>query len=285
MRDYQYPLNRYSSNYEKGHQRPAHVGKTESIKAKAFAPRFRRTGQGLLLTAPELIHLLPLTDAVEYRIRDCRLTRELLDTATGRPASRTSRSVWTTSTARRSSSRIPKLSGTGVKGQHVPNLIIDEHRLPGSRLDRDSRVVVRTRSMPMATRTSSMSSMASTRARARRACYALGQQDELQIVSITAIQATRVERRRDAAAKAVSSGTLNSGLPSEHPGRTRLASPFRVLRCRRDSRSAPTRPRVGVQHARYRHIEMQAEEFEQLGPPMLDVLDTCRTATSRAGRR
>jgi hypothetical protein len=74
-RDYQYPLCRSDKNYQ-GHACARSVGKTESIKAKSFTHPFRRHGQNLLLTAPELIHLLPLTDAVEGRIRDCRLTRD-----------------------------------------------------------------------------------------------------------------------------------------------------------------------------------------------------------------
>jgi hypothetical protein len=82
-RDYQYDLCRPASPYQ-GHACARSVGKTESIKAKSFVQPFRRHGQNLLLTAPELIHLLPLTDAVEDRIRDCRLTRDFLDTRGGK---------------------------------------------------------------------------------------------------------------------------------------------------------------------------------------------------------
>jgi hypothetical protein len=57
---------------------------TESIKARGFTHGFRRLRENLLVSAPELIHLLPLTDAIEDRVRDCRLTREFLDTRGGK---------------------------------------------------------------------------------------------------------------------------------------------------------------------------------------------------------
>jgi hypothetical protein len=124
-RDYQYDLCRPRSNYQ-GHACARSIGKTESIKAKAFVHPFKRHGQNLLLTAPELIHLLPLTDAVEDRIRDCRLTRDYLDMRGGKTGF-THRPfgvefVDNTNIV----GRIPRLTGTGVKGQHQPDLIIDE---------------------------------------------------------------------------------------------------------------------------------------------------------------
>jgi hypothetical protein len=124
-RDYQYDLCRPASPYQ-GHACARSVGKTESIKAKSFVQPFRRHGQNLLLTAPELIHLLPLTDAVEDRIRDCRLTRDFLDTRGGKTGF-THRPFGVdfidgTSIV----GRIPRLTGTGVKGQHQPDLIVDE---------------------------------------------------------------------------------------------------------------------------------------------------------------
>jgi hypothetical protein len=124
-RDYQYPLCRPTSNYQ-GHACARSVGKTESIKAKAFTHPFRRHGQNLLVTAPELIHLLPLTDAIESRIRDCRLTRDFLDTRAGKTGftHRPFGVDFIDDTA--IVGRIPRLTGTGVKGQHEPDLIIDE---------------------------------------------------------------------------------------------------------------------------------------------------------------
>jgi hypothetical protein len=124
-RDYQYPLCRAESNYQ-GYACARSVGKTESIKAKGFVHAFRRHGQNLLLTAPELIHLLPLTDAVEDRIRDCRLTRDFLDVRGGKTGftHRPFGVDYLDGTA--IVGRIPRLTGTGVKGQHQPDLIVDE---------------------------------------------------------------------------------------------------------------------------------------------------------------
>jgi hypothetical protein len=124
-RDYQYDLCRPTSPYQ-GHACARSVGKTESIKAKSFVHPFRRHGQNLLLTAPELIHLLPLTDAVEDRIRDCRLTRDLLDTRGGKTGFTHRPFGVDFIDGTNIVGRIPRLTGTGVKGQHQPDLIVDE---------------------------------------------------------------------------------------------------------------------------------------------------------------
>lgn len=131
VRDYQYPLWRPSEfktesrNYS-GYGCGRATGKTESIKGKAFCHAFRRHGENLLLSAPELIHLLPLTDAVEERIRDTRLTREFLDTRAGKTGftHRPFGVEYLDNT--KIVGRIPRLTGVGVKGQHQPDLIIDE---------------------------------------------------------------------------------------------------------------------------------------------------------------
>lgn len=83
VRDYQYPLFRIEDHYA-GAACGRSTGKTESIRARSFAHVFRRIGLNLLLTAPELIHLYPLTDAIEGRLRDTRLTREFLDCRGGK---------------------------------------------------------------------------------------------------------------------------------------------------------------------------------------------------------
>lgn len=125
VRDYQYVLNRASSNYQI-HACARSVGKTESVKAKAFVHAFRRHGENLLLTAPELIHLLPLTDAVEQRIRDIRLTRDFLDTDNGKTGFTHRPFGVRYADGTEIVGRIPRREGTGVKGQHQPDLIVDE---------------------------------------------------------------------------------------------------------------------------------------------------------------
>lgn len=125
VRDYQYPLFRNFDNYA-GFACARSVGKTESIKAKSFTHPFRRQRENLLVTAPELIHLLPLTDAIEERIRDTRLTREFLDTRDGATGFTHKPFGVNFLDGTKIVGRIPRLTGTGVKGQHQPDLLVDE---------------------------------------------------------------------------------------------------------------------------------------------------------------
>jgi hypothetical protein len=126
VRDYQFPLYRPEENYE-GYACARSVGKTESIKARTFTHPFRRSsGEPMMLTAPELIHLLPLTDAVEARIRDTRLTREFLDTRGGKTGFTHRPFGVEFRDGTKIYGRIPRLTGTGVKGMHVVDLLIDE---------------------------------------------------------------------------------------------------------------------------------------------------------------
>lgn len=123
--DYQYPLFRMDDNYA-GAACARSVGKTESIKARSFTHPFKRIAENLLVTAPELIHLLPLTDAIEQRIRDTRLTREFLDTRGGKTGFTHRPFGVDFLDATKIVGRIPRLTGTGVKGQHQPDLIVEE---------------------------------------------------------------------------------------------------------------------------------------------------------------
>lgn len=125
VRDYQYPLNRDTSNYE-GKTCARSTGKTESIKNKTMTHPFKRLAENLLITAPELIHLLPLTDAIEDRINACRLTREFLDTDGGRTGFTHRPFGVDFNDGTKIVGRIPRQSGIGVKGQHQPDLLVDE---------------------------------------------------------------------------------------------------------------------------------------------------------------
>jgi hypothetical protein len=123
--DYQYPLFRATENYE-GRPCARSVGKTESIKARAVSHTFKRQGEDLLITAPELIHLLPLTDAIEERIRNTRLTYQFLDKRNQKTGFTHKPFQVDYLDGTKIIGRIPKLSGTGVKGMHEPDLLIDE---------------------------------------------------------------------------------------------------------------------------------------------------------------
>lgn len=272
VRDYQYPLNRYSSAY-KGHQTARSVGKTESIKAKSFTHGFRRTGQGLLLTAPELIHLLPLTDAVEHRIRDCRLTRELLDTRNQKTGFTHRPFGVDFIDGTKIIGRIPKLSGTGVKGMHVPELIIDEAQDYPERGWTEIHEVVMKDTLDADGNPDFHYEFYGVHSGARNTrFYALGQQGGFQIVQVTAIQRPGWNRAEKEAAKAMYGGTSSPDYRRNilgEPGSA--ASVFFVLArltaCTDQDRESDYNT-IG-----YKHIEMQAEEFDQLGMPMIDLLD------------
>jgi len=126
VRDYQVKFNRVDGRYE-GFACARSVGKTERQKIMAFTHFFRRVRENLLITAPELLHLLPLTDAIEGWIDGVRATRECLDrdksNKTGfshQPFGAKFRD------GTRIIGRIPQRDGRGVKGQHQPDLMIEE---------------------------------------------------------------------------------------------------------------------------------------------------------------
>jgi hypothetical protein len=125
VRDYQYPLWRLDDPYA-GYACARATGKTESIKGHAFSHTFKRIGENMLITAPELIHLLPLTDAVEERIRDTRLTAEFLDLRGGKTGFTHRPFGVEFRDGTKIVGRIPRLTGTGVKGQHQPDLRVEE---------------------------------------------------------------------------------------------------------------------------------------------------------------
>jgi len=126
VRDYQYKFNREDDHYAI-FACARSVGKTEREKIWAFNYYFRRAKQDLFITAPQLIHLLPLADAIESVIEGCRLLRECLDrsrqgkTGFGHNPFSVDYADGTKIVA-----RIPNLDGKGVKGIHSPELIVEE---------------------------------------------------------------------------------------------------------------------------------------------------------------
>jgi len=123
--DYQVPLFRPKACYQ-AFPCGRSLGKTESIKARAVSHVFKRSGEDLLVTAPELIHLEPLTQAIEERITATRLTRDFLrkDSQKTGFTHKPFLAVFTDGT--QIVGRIPRLDGRGVKGMHEPDMIIDE---------------------------------------------------------------------------------------------------------------------------------------------------------------
>jgi hypothetical protein len=99
---------------------------TESAKAKAVSHAFKRQGEDLLVTAPELIHLHGLTEHIEQRISEVRLTREFLKRDSQKTGFTHKPFQVDFTDGTRIVGRIPHLTGKGVKGMHEPDLLMDE---------------------------------------------------------------------------------------------------------------------------------------------------------------
>src|SRR4051794_22241668 len=54
------------------------VGKSLSIKLRAFCFPFLHPGQEMVVTAPELVHLNPIVGLIENQFRTTRLGKEML---------------------------------------------------------------------------------------------------------------------------------------------------------------------------------------------------------------
>lgn len=101
------------------------VGKTQSIILRAWAFPIQFPGFEMVLTAPELIHLNPLTSRVEDRIKSIRLTREILPGGVGKGFTHRPFQVNFLNGAK-ILGRIPQKDGKGVKGLHPLRLEMDE---------------------------------------------------------------------------------------------------------------------------------------------------------------
>lgn len=130
--DYQYPW--YRTRFHKNgraakfqiDQCARAIGKSVGIQMRAFAFPFTNPGEEMLITAPEMIHLDPVTGNIEDRITSVRLGREFLKrdgSAKGfkhRPFEASFRNGSSIK------GRIPHKDGKGVKGMHPKKLEMDE---------------------------------------------------------------------------------------------------------------------------------------------------------------
>lgn len=123
--DYQWPWFACRDMYQID-QGGRSLGKTESIKLRAIAMPFYRPGRGMLISAPELNHLRPLTDEVEKMLLGTRIAREMMPD--GKSAGIARQPHWQVRFKNGTSiiSRLPNKDGRGVKGQHVDELHVDE---------------------------------------------------------------------------------------------------------------------------------------------------------------
>jgi len=102
------------------------LGKSMGIQMRAFAFPFNHPGAEMLITAPELNHLRPITDKVEHMLLANRLTREMLPKQRGNGINHQPQFQAHFINNARIISRLPQLSGKGVKGMHPLVLEADE---------------------------------------------------------------------------------------------------------------------------------------------------------------
>jgi len=123
--DFQYPWYRNRSKFQIDQCARA-IGKSVGIQMRAWAFAFTNPGEEMLITAPEMIHLDPVTKNIEDRILSTRLSKEFLKKSgtsngiTHRPFGVNFRN------GSRIVGRIPQKDGRGVKGQHPKKLEMDE---------------------------------------------------------------------------------------------------------------------------------------------------------------
>jgi intein/homing endonuclease len=100
------------------------VGKSLSIKLRAFAFPFVNPGEEMIITAPEGVHLDAVTDNVETLYTNCRLAREMI--SRGRGGIKHRPFLINFSNGSRIMGRIPQRDGKGIKGTHPLWLEMDE---------------------------------------------------------------------------------------------------------------------------------------------------------------
>lgn len=101
------------------------IGKTTSVILRGWAFPIQYPGFEMVVTAPELVHLNPLTARIEDRIKQTRLTRELLPGGVGRGFTHRPFQVNFLNGCK-ILGRIPQKDGKGVKGLHPLRLELDE---------------------------------------------------------------------------------------------------------------------------------------------------------------
>lgn len=101
------------------------VGKTQSIIVRAWSFPIQHPGAEMVVTAPELIHLDPLTSRIEDRIKETRITRELLPKKVGLGFKHRPFHVNFVNGSK-ILGRIPQRDGRGMKGLHPLRLELDE---------------------------------------------------------------------------------------------------------------------------------------------------------------
>jgi hypothetical protein len=102
------------------------VGKSVGIQMRAFAFPFNYPGAEMLITAPELNHLRPITDKVEHLFRHTRLGSAMLPATRGGGINHQPQFQAHFINNSRIISRLPNRDGRGVKGMHPLVIEMDE---------------------------------------------------------------------------------------------------------------------------------------------------------------
>jgi hypothetical protein len=125
VRDYQWPYMSCTDKFQID-QSGRNVGKTESVKLRCLAFPFVFPGKSALMTAPTLSHLRPLTDEVQKMLLHTWITRQMMPNDKAAGIARTP--AWQCLFKNGTSliSRLPQLSGDGLKGMHVILIEVDE---------------------------------------------------------------------------------------------------------------------------------------------------------------
>jgi len=99
------------------------LGKSVSITLRAFAFPFVNPGQEMVITAPELNHLQPITGLVEKRFKTTRMGREMLPKRAGNGITHRPFEMNFLNGAR-ILGRIPQRDGSGIKGCEIKYTLV-----------------------------------------------------------------------------------------------------------------------------------------------------------------
>lgn len=272
VRDYQFQLNRCTDNYA-GFACARTVGKTESEKIHALRHVFRRIAQNLLITAPELIHLLPLTDSIEEKIRDCRLTREFLDVRNGQTGFQHRPFQANFLDGTKIVGRIPRLTGTGVKGQHQPDLIVEEAQ------DYPEKGWIEVHETVMKDTTDAEGNpdfhywFYGVHSGARDSgFFKRANEGTFRIINVTALMRPGWGKTEKEAAKAAYGSTSSPDYRRNILGEPGAAASAyfvtsRLVACLDQNRESDYNENV------YKHIDYRVEEVDEIGLPLADIID------------
>lgn len=123
--EFQWPLYRNESVFQIDHMGRS-LGKSVGLIMRAGAFAFNYPGQEMLITAPELNHLRPVTDKVEHLLRSNRLYNEMLPKTRGQGINHQPQFQVQFANNARIISRLPNRDGRGVKGMHPLVIELDE---------------------------------------------------------------------------------------------------------------------------------------------------------------